>query len=344
MKLKRSYHFSAILLILVLIAACDSDHSHRSATPAKVESIPVETVTVKKSAPLRQVEVMGNVQATDRAVIASRLSGNILEMHVQLGSRVAQGEQLVRISAGEIAAKVLQAKAQLEQAERNLTREQNLLKKNAATKETVKSLEEARTIAAATYKEAKTMLSYASIEAPFTGVITSKPSNVGDLATPGRPLLTLEGEDRLEIATSVPESLVLGLQIGDTLPVHIPAAGLRIDGVVIEIAPAADPHSRTAPVTLSIESEPRIRSGQFARVSLAGAVGEAILVPHNVVSRVGQLEQVFIVDKDRVKLQLVKTGLSFDQQIEILSGLSEGDLVAIPTSGRLADGQPVTVR
>ncbi len=140
----------------------------------------------------KQVEVVGTVQAVEQAEISAKISGNIVAFPVDLGSRVKQGDLLAELNAGEISAQVRQAKAQLEQTRRNLEREENLLKKNAATPETVKSLEDTARIATAAYRETRTMLDYTRITAPFSGIITRKMANVGDLATPGKPLLQIE--------------------------------------------------------------------------------------------------------------------------------------------------------
>lgn len=332
------------LLAFAITSGCKSDHSSPPATTESLPSVKVETIIAELTIPARQVEVMGTVQAADRALIAAKISGNITEILVNPGSRVKQGDLLASISAGEISAKLLQVQAQLEQATRNLAREQSLLKKNAATVETVKTLEESKKIAEAAYKEARTVLSYTSIRAPFDGIITKKFSSTGDLATPGSPLLQLENEAELEVITDIPESLVLGISLGDQLPVFIPAADLTIVGIVREIAPTADPQSRTAPVKLTIDSKTKIRSGQFARVSLPGTKGEAFLLPTTAIHPFGQMERVFIVENQTAQLKLVKTGLKHDSLVEILSGIQAGDEIIVSGGNSLKDGQPVTLQ
>lgn len=335
-------HFLPMLLIL-FFSGCSSEPPEQAQTAEQLAPAVVSAVTVEESTPLRQVEVMGTIQAAESASIAARISGNIVELPVSPGDQVAKGDRLVVISAGEINAQLLQAQTQFEQADRNLAREKSLLQKNAATAETVRTLEETRHIAAASLKEARTMLDYTTIEAPFAGIITKKTANIGDLATPGKPLLQLDNEDHLQVIADIPETLVLGLAIGDQLPIHLPAAGLQTTGRVIEIAPIADPRSRTAPVKLAIEPNERIRSGQFARISLPSSSGSAFMVPENAVLPFGQMERIFLV-RDRVaRLQLVKTGLRHDGLVEILAGVSAGDQVIVSGHEHLRDGQPVTV-
>lgn len=329
------------ILLLTLVPACSSEHAERERAAEQLAPVAVTTTTVVRQTPPRQVEVMGTVEAAERASIAARISGNIVELPVSLGSRVSSGDLLVTISAEEINAQLLQAQTQLEQAERNLAREQSLLQKNAATRGTVRTLEETQRIAAAALKKARTMLDYTTIKAPFSGAITRKMASVGDMAAPGKPLLELENEERLQVIADVPESLVLGLAIGDKLPIQLPAAGVQISGTIIEIAPTADPRSRTAPVKLAISTTKRVRSGQFARVSLPSDSGTAFIIPFSAVLPYGQMERIFLVHDQKAHLQLVKTGLRQDGLVEILAGVSEGDEVIISGHDQLHDGQPV---
>ena len=336
--------FTLFLCALIILAGCKSEQHGQQKGAEDLPPVDVEVVTAEESRPLRQVEIMATVEAAQNASIAAKISGNITQLPVKLGSRVDSGDVLVVISADEIKAKLSQAQAQLEQAQRNLNRERNLLKKNAATSESVKTLEERKRIAQAAYKEAKTMLDYATIKAPFEGVITSKIANVGDLATPGRTLLKLENETSLQVITDVPEALVLDLSLGDTLPVKIDAAGVKLSGTITEIAPTANPTSRSAPVKLQIPSSPNVRSGQFARVSLPGSRGTAIMVPKKAVQPFGQLQRAFVESDGQVRLQLVKTGLAIDDLIEVLSGISAGDRVVVSDTRELSDGRRVRVK
>jgi len=287
------------------------------------------------------IEVAGTLQAAERASIAAKVTGVIARMPVVLGSTVNAGDLLVTISAEEIAARLNQAEAQLAQAKRNLDREQNLLAKNAATPEAVKSLHDQYNIAQAGYREAKTMIGYTTITAPFDGVVTRKNANSGDLATPGAVLLQIENNRTLQVTTAVPESLVLHIRTGDHLAVKVEAAGVVIQGTVSEIAPAVDPSSRTAPVVLDLPASPTLRSGQFARVLLPGKSSQTLLVPSSALVPSGQMDRVFVVEGERARLRLVRTGLSLNGMTEILTGLSAGETVATANNRLLVDGQPV---
>lgn len=339
------YARPAVLLLLIVLGWTAPALRANEASPlAKPEVVAVSVAQVRESAIPALVELVGTVQAVDRAAIAAKVTGVVTKVPVTLGSHVKAGDLLVSISAEEIAAKLGQAEAQLAQAKRNLEREQSLLAKNAATADTVKSMTEAYAIAQAGHREAKTMLGYATITAPFDGVITRKLVSSGDLASPGTVLLLLENPRKLQVSTAVPENLVLALQTGDALTVTVPAAGATIQGIVTEIAPSADPGSRTAPITIELPGDPNLRSGQFARVIIPSKTGKALLIPSSAIVPHGQMDRVFVVDNDRALLRLVRTGRELDGSTEILTGLNPGETVVTANNRLLVNGQPVRIQ
>jgi RND family efflux transporter MFP subunit len=324
-------------------AGCNRDEPGPEKAAPSLPSVSVSVDRVTRRLADHQVEVVGTLEAVEKAEISSKITGNIITLAVELGSRVNHGELLVELSAEETSARVQQAKAQLEQVKRNLAREESLLKKNAATPQAVKSLQDSARIAAAAYKEALTILDYSRITAPFSGIVTKKLSNVGDLATPGKPLLYLEAENNLQVLTDIPEAMILRIHKNDRLPVFVPSVNLAVEGIVSEISPVADPVSRSAPVKLGIAPNPLLRSGQFARVTLTGEQGETLTVPTPAVVPFGQMERVFVIEDNKARLRLVRTGIKRDEYIEILSGLSEGETVITAGNLNLLDGQPVVI-
>lgn len=344
---KQLFLTSCLLLgCLTLFTACNNQETEK-----KDEAPPLSTVTVnveelkELTAPTR-LEVVGTLEAIERASISARIPGQIIELPVVLGSKVKKGDLLVKISAGEISAKVLQVEAQLAQARRNLARESKLQKQGASTEETVKSLLDATRIAEAAFEEAQTMLDYTTVSAPFSGTVTKKIANTGDLASPGMVLLMIENGDALQVLAQVPESLLLTVQQGDTVPVTIPAASLTIKGVVAEVAPAANPLSRTAPVKINIPSSPDLRVGQFARIGLSGNDEKTIMVTSAALLSRGQMDIVFVYDvlTKTAHMRLVKAGAVHGDQVEILAGLEPGEQVVVSSVELLQDGQPLAIQ
>ncbi|WP_457573377.1 efflux RND transporter periplasmic adaptor subunit [Desulfolithobacter sp.] len=332
---------SCLLILTASTFSWATEEKNRTDPPTPVE-VTVSEVKITKL--VDQTEVVGTVEAVQQARIAAKVSGTISEMPIVLGSRVKKGDLLVKIAAEEISARVLQAQAQLEQARRNLEREKKLLAKNASTRETVKSMQDMYAVARAAYREARSMLRYTTITAPFTGVVTRKMASVGDLATPGTPLLQLENSDRLQVVAAIPEALVLAIKLGDTLPISIPAPKLELTGTVAEIAPAADKVTRTSPVKFDIPTAQGLRTGQFARVRLPAGATRTMFVPVSAVVPFGQMDKVFVVDNNIARLRLVRTGMQKGDQLEILAGLEPGDLVVTDNNRHLVDGAPLILR
>lgn len=327
-----------------LSAACRQEEKNPTAKSVAITPIAVRAAKVEKRPATSQVELVGTVQAVERAEISAKITGNIISLPIEVGSRVKAGQLLAELSAQEISAQVQQAKAQLEQAKRNLAREENLLKRNAATPETVKALEDSLRIADAGHRTALAMLDFTRITAPFSGIISRKLASVGDLATPGKPLLHLEEENNLQVLTDIPEAMIARIYKGDTLRLAIPSAPLTQSGVVAEVSPVADPSSRTSPVKLRLAPNPQLRSGQFARVTLALAEVQTLTVPNEAILTHGQMEKVYVIDNDKLALRLVRSGARSEGRVEIVSGLAEGESVAIPVTPQLRDGLPVTVQ
>ncbi len=335
----------SLFLALVLLALQCSPTSAANTATNKAATEPV-TVTVAKVSEQdipALTEMAATLQAAERAAIAAKVTGVVTRAPVVLGAAVRAGDLLVAISAEEINARLNQAEAQLAQARRNLEREQNLLAKNAATPDAVKAMADQYAMAQATHREARTMLGYATITAPFDGVVTRKNVSAGDLATAGTVLLQIENNHRLQALTAVPESLVLRVALGDVLTVRAPAAGVDVQGTVAEIAPAVDPASRTAQITLDLPPNPNLRTGQFARVLLPGREVRTLMVPDAALVPAGQMDRVFVIDKDIARLRLVRTGLRHEGATEILAGLNPGETVATGNNRLLVDGQPVRV-
>lgn len=290
-------------------------------------------------------ELTGSIRPVQRSALAAKVMGTISELPVVLGQRVAAGDLLLKISAAEISAKVVQAQAQLNSARRDLDRERDLLAKGASTADLVKGLEDRYAMTEAMVHEAETMLGYATIRAPFSGVIAKKFVDAGDLAAPGQPLLELEGAGAFQVEVPVPDSLVAPLAPGQSLAVAVPATGITFSGAIAEISSAADAAAHTVLVKISIPATAAVRSGQFARVTLAGRPVRALLIPAAAVTRLGQMERVFVASADKhAVLRLVKTGAAQGDRVEILSGLDDGETVIVAPPPSLREDQPLEVR
>ncbi len=329
------------LLPLLLLAACGR-HATPTGTPAPaLPAVTVQTQAAVLESHAATEEVVGTVRSKQRAVVEAKVSGRVLEYTATPGARVQRGELLARLDVQEIQAKVDQARALLDQARRDFDRQAQLITGNATTRQEFEAAEARVKVATAALTEAETMLGYASVTAPFDGVVTRKLADVGDLAMPGKPLLELEAPGSLRFEADLPEAILDRVQLGAKLPVRLAKI---IEGTVSEISPVADPVSRTFRIKLDLPAVDGLRTGQFGRVSVPVAETQLLLVPRSAVVKRGQMELVFVARDGQAALRLVKTGKTLDGRVEILSGLEAGEAVVIRDTARLTDGQPVTVQ
>jgi len=167
------------------------------------------------------------------------------------------------------------------------------------------------------------------------------------MAAPGTALLKVENPDRLQLEISVPEENLRFVQVGQPVQVRIDAVNQTLNARIEQIVPAADPNSRSFLVKIPLNNSGRLISGMFGRIALPlGEKQETILIPSNALIQRGQLQGVYVVNTNDTHstavLRWVKTGQQRDGEVEIVSGLMEGDRIITSNINQLSDGQPVS--
>ena len=193
---------------------------------------------------------------------------------------------------------------------------------------------------------AKAMLAWTKVTAPFAGVIVEKRADTGSMAIPGVPLFLLEDPRRHRIEVFVPETYLTLLRKGTPVQVALDAdPGNPFPAVVTEVVPEIDPATRTFTVKADLPAGPA-RSGQSGKVRFAAGKGTVLAVPKRAITRAGGSDGVFTVGAlDNVaRLSMITLGAEFDDRVEVLSGLSDGDRVALSPIDKLSDGARVEVR
>ena len=185
---------------------------------------------------------------------------------------------------------------------------------------------------------------YSEIKAPFSGTIITKSVDPGTLAVPGAPLFTIEriGAYRLEV--SVEESRLSLTRVGKTVSVTIDGIGRTFSARVAEVVPSVDPAARTGTVKIDLPSLPDLRSGLFGKALFDTGGRKVLTVPSAGVMERGQLQSVYVAENGIAHTRLVTTGTRGKDQVEVLSGLNQGDRVIVLIPMGLADGAPIEVR
>lgn len=335
-----SWLIPAITALGITTSACREAKPPAKAAP--LSSVPVKTSRVALSTQAVEDQVVGTVRARLRATLEAKVAGRIRAMPVAVGDSVKAGQLVAALDVQEIEAKLAQARALSTQARSDLARYETLLESRAIALQEVEAARTRHEVAVAAMNEAKSMLAYAEVRAPFDGVVTHKLAEVGDLASPGRPLVDLEDPRVLRLEVAVPESLIGVLDMGTRIPVQI---GERrdLEAAVAELAPSADPNSRTFLVKLDLPERADLRPGQFGRAFVPSRATEIIRLPAGAVVTRGQLELVFVVREGTANLRLVRTGKRFGDEVEVVSGLEPSEVIVVAGAAQLRDGQPVEV-
>ena len=206
-----------------------------------------------------------------------------------------------------------------------------------ATRAKLKQVEARQLQARALHSTAATVFSYSRIVSPIDGVVTAKSVDAGTLVMPGTPLFTVEKTGNFRLDAGVPERFHGMIHVGESVPVTL--GSQQVEGRIVEIVPAADPSTRTFIAKVGLPSNCKCQSGQYGSVDLAIGTQNRMMVPINSLVQRGELEGLFVVDsKGIATYRLVKTGQTFGNQVEILSGLDDGERVAVSKIDQLSDG------
>jgi RND family efflux transporter MFP subunit len=326
----------------LILLGCGQAPESPVTTELPPAAVRVQTVESKQRVAIE--EVVGTVRAKLSSVIEAKVSGKIEKMLVVPGQNVKAGELLLQLDAREVQAQLDQALALRQQAQNDLKRATDLFQQKILSQSEYDNAQSKFRVTDAAATEAETLLGYTKVTAPFAGVITRKYADVGDLASPGKPLLEMEDARDLRLEADVPEAVISHLTLGDKLGVRVSGVTNELEGVISEIAPAADPNSRTFLVKLDLPPTPGLRAGQFGRAAMPVGETSALRAPASAVVQRGQMELVFVVVNGHAQLRIVKTGKRIGNEVELVSGVDAGERVVTEGAATLVDGQPVEMK
>jgi RND family efflux transporter MFP subunit len=301
-------------------------------------------------AAVRDVDVAYTAQAVTEAVrqstIAAQVSGRIVEARYEPGERARRGEALVRIDGAAAAQALVASEAQAGgaraayiTAQAQLHRSRQLLGRGFISQAALDRVEadflaaEAQFNAAqAGARQAATQQAFATVAAPYDGVVAARHAEVGELATPGRPLLTFFDPSSLRVVATVPSAQVAAIQASGRARVELPSTGRWVDVRKLTVLPSADPKTHVTQVRLELPAGAEgIHPGQFARAHFILGTAAQLMVPREVILRRSELTAVYVVSSSgRPQLRQVRLGSGADTDgVEILAGVRHGERVAL---------------
>jgi membrane fusion protein, multidrug efflux system len=272
-------------------------------------------------------EVRSSIPEADNAVAGAKASLDLAQATFNRMQELWNKKSISNQEFDESSAKLKSAQAAYEMAR---GRRAQLDAQAARVQQDIRSTEIAR--------------SYAEITAPFAGVVIAKSVDPGAMAVPGAPLLTIEREGAYRLEASVEESRVAAIRVGQSVSVMLDGLDRTLDARVSEIIPAVDAASRSYTVKIDLPSLPALRSGAFGRASFSLGSRSPLTIPVGAVTARGQLQSVVVAENGIAHTRLITSGQQSKDQVEVLSGLTAGEMVIFPVPSGLSDGAAVEVR
>jgi membrane fusion protein, multidrug efflux system len=341
-----------------VLAGCGASHDPSKKSSSSLSPVSASTALVERANLPDRVTLYGTVTADRTASVSSRVMANVVAVPARVGQAVAAGQVLVEIDpqtakGQESQAKgaLAQARAALSLAERNYERYKALAASGSASpleldmsRMQYEQAKGAVQQGEGAVEAASSVAGESRVAAPFAGRVAARLVEAGDLAAPGRPLVTIESATGRRLVVQVPAGTVAasGLSVGKKLAVRIDAAAADLTGTVVEMSPGADPATHTYTATLELAGAP-VATGLTGRATLDSVPRPSILVPEGAVLASGGVSLVALKDEaGKARTRVVTTGASQGGKVEILSGLSGGETVLVGLSAPPADGAPVS--
>lgn len=295
-----------------------------------------EIATASAVVNLREMDldfpVEASVEAVRQSTLAAQVAGRVLEIRVDAGQRVRQGELLLRLDVREAAGADAGARAALEQADAAHQRAQSLYARKFVSRAALDQADAAWKVAQAAAAASSAGLSHGAVTAPIAGVVAQRHVEPGEMALPGRPLLTLFDPKGLRVIASLPQYKLAEFQKAGRVRIEFPQTGVWVDASRVEILPTLDARSHGATARLYLpENLAGVMPGMFVRAHFTVGRAQKLTVPAAAVVRRGELTAVYVLDDKTVpRLRQVRLGEALaDGELEVLAGLAAGERVSL---------------
>lgn len=316
------------------------------ALPALAVDAPLATATVGWREVPTSFAAEATVEALHQATVAAQVQGRVMEVRVDAGDRVKQGDLLMRIDERESSqavagadANVAQAQAQLANARATYERTKNLFAQKFVSQSALDQAEAGYRAAEAQMKaatasrgQATTGRSFTVIQSPLSGVISERLTELGEMAAPGKPLLTVYDPKGMRVVASIPQYKLAELRGNVRAKVEFPDTGKWVDATEVELLPVADARTHVVRARVQLpDNLPGVVPGMFARAHFIIGQSKKLVMPQQAVVKRGELTGAYVIDDKGVpQLRQVRTGEALaDGFVEVLAGLADGEKVSI---------------
>jgi len=313
--------------------------------PSAASAVPVEVAAATRRPISSYIETNGTLEAESEVDVVARTSGPIVELAVEEGDDVRRGQTLARIDEREYAVQLEIARVSLNEMQLAFERAQNLQQNQLISPENYEQALASYDAAKAQYEASRILLDYTHITAPFDGLIITRYVKLAEHVSTNNPLYRISDFDPLLCPIQVPERELPRLRVGQNAYLTVePWPGERFEARVLRISPVVDASTGTIKVTIETRSRSKLRPGMFARVFVETATRpEAVVIPKAALSLESIGDTVYVADGEAASRREVDLGFTEGDFVEIVSGVSENELVVVVGQDGLSDGTPIRI-
>ena len=316
------------------------------AAAAKADApVTASAVTVQPRTIDAVVTAAGALSSKNVSVLSSKVMGRVSLLAVQEGDQVHAGKLLLKIDSGEITAQAAQALAAYNNAKLHYDRIKSLYDAKASTQMEMDQATLGLETSQAGLKAAQAMESYVTISAPITGQVVEKRINLGEMALPGQPLLKIEDNRNLRLEVTVKEQDILSIRPGSKVTVQIDAMpGRDIKATVSQVVAAADIRTHSFIVKIDVPSEKGLITGMYGKALFSIGKRSALMVPKAAVVELSGISGVYVVSPAGTAVfQMIQQGETQGNEVEVVSGLKQGDRVIADKHLDRIEGKKIVV-
>ena len=323
------------------VVKADSKAPGKAAAPT-----PVEVFTVKPTTVQEELQAVGSLRSNESVLLRPEVSGRIAAIGFRDGQPVKRGQLLVALDASLNEAEVAKAQAELNLAQSNLKRTEDLASRNFVSGSAQETASSNVQVLDANVKLAQARLSKMRILAPFDGVAGIRSVSVGDYVKDGADLVNIEDIGTLKVDFRLPERNFAQIRVGQPVLVVADALPGETWRATLEaINPRVDANGRSLELRARLANNAgKLKPGMFVRVrAIVGERANALVVPEEAIVPAGDDFYVYKVVDEAARRVKVAIGVRRDAKVEIIDGLAAGDQVVTLGMRLSRDGQPVRV-
>jgi RND family efflux transporter MFP subunit len=319
-----------------------------------LKKLPLVTIyTVKDTLFNHYVDIQGNVETNQNILIYPEYQGLLTRVYVTEGQKVSKGQILAKVDDGGLSSQVAQMETQYNLAKTTFERQERLWNQKIGSEIQYLQAKSNMEGMASSVNQMKAQLGRTTVRAPFSGEIDEIVTEQGQVVAPGgQALMRIINLNNMFVKASVPESYISSIKKGTSVYVTFPALNKKVDGKVKTVGNYINPNNRTFDIEIDVPNkENNIKPNLVAKLEINDYSKEgAMLIPSNVIQENSKGEKfVFVVsevenDEAIVTKKKIETGLKYDGEIEVVSGLVSGDIIVREGSLTLKDGAKIKIK